>query len=62
MKKALDSANLRDALRCASVMLSELRSMFIVLLFFNYCLASLLGPRSYYSLYMQIFDELRVLE
>ena len=26
MKKALDSANLRDALRCASVMLSELRS------------------------------------
>ena len=49
MKKSLDSANLREALRYSSVMLSELRT-------------SLLSPKNYYILYMQIFDELRYLE
>jgi vacuolar protein sorting-associated protein 35 len=49
MKKALESANLRDALRYASTMLGELRT-------------SLLSPKTYYILFMQIFDELRVLE
>ena len=49
MKRALDSANLRDGLRYASTMLSEL-------------ITSLLSPKNYYILYMQIFDELRNLE
>jgi vacuolar protein sorting-associated protein 35 len=49
MKRALDSANLRDGLRYASTMLSELKT-------------SLLSPKNYYILYMQIFDELRNLE
>ncbi len=49
MKKALDQANLRDALRYSSTMLGELRT-------------SLLSPKTYYILYMQIFDELRTLE
>jgi vacuolar protein sorting-associated protein 35 len=49
MKKALDQANLRDALRFSSTMLSELRT-------------TLLSPRTYYILFMQVFDELRVLE
>jgi len=40
---------LRETLKHASIMLSELRT-------------SLLGPKMYYILYMQIFDELRVLE
>jgi len=49
MKKALDGANLRDALKYSSIMLSELKT-------------SLLSPKNYYVLYMQIFDEMRVLE
>mmetsp|Transcript_38745 Transcript_38745/g.54062 ORF Transcript_38745/g.54062 Transcript_38745/m.54062 type:complete len:113 (+) Transcript_38745:38-376(+) len=49
MKKALESANLRDGLRYSSVMLSELKT-------------SLLSPKNYYVLFMQIFDEMRVLE
>jgi vacuolar protein sorting-associated protein 35 len=49
MKKALDSGNLREALKSSSNMLAELRT-------------SLLSPRNYYNLYMQIFDELKYME
>jgi len=49
MKKSLDAGKLRDALRSSSTMLSELKT-------------SSLSPRTYYILFMQIFDELRVLE
>jgi len=49
MKRALSTKNLRDALKHAANMLSELRT-------------SLLSPRTYYELYMLATDELRHLE
>lgn len=49
MKRCLDKSKLMDGLKHASNMLSELRT-------------SLLSPKSYYELYMSIFNELRHLE
>ncbi|XVF15950.1 hypothetical protein REPUB_Repub09cG0200000 [Reevesia pubescens] len=49
MHRALDSNNLRDALKYSTRMLSELRT-------------SRLSPHKYYELYMRAFDELRKLE
>ncbi|XVF62211.1 hypothetical protein PTKIN_Ptkin08bG0199200 [Pterospermum kingtungense] len=49
MHRALDSNNLRDALKYSAQMLSELRT-------------SRLSPTKYYELYMRAFDELRKLE
>ncbi|XP_044469869.1 vacuolar protein sorting-associated protein 35A-like [Mangifera indica] len=49
MDRALDSNNLRDALKYSAQMLSELRT-------------SKLSPQKYYQLYMRAFDELRKLE
>ncbi|CAK9156977.1 unnamed protein product [Ilex paraguariensis] len=49
MHRALDSNNLKDALKYSAQMLSELRT-------------SRLSPHKYYELYMRAFDELRQLE
>ncbi|KAI4381781.1 hypothetical protein MLD38_007824 [Melastoma candidum] len=49
MHRAMDSNNLRDALKFSAQMLSELRT-------------SKLSPHKYYELYMRAFDELRKLE
>ncbi|KOO22302.1 vacuolar sorting protein 35 [Chrysochromulina tobinii] len=49
MKRSLDQRNLRDALKHASQMLGELRT-------------SNLGPKAYYSLYIDATDELRHME
>ncbi|XP_078431095.1 vacuolar protein sorting-associated protein 35B-like [Wolffia australiana] len=49
MRRAMDSNNLRDALKYSAQMLSELRT-------------SKLSPHKYYELYMRAFDELRMLE
>ncbi|KAH9693457.1 vacuolar protein sorting-associated protein 35B [Citrus sinensis] len=49
MHRALDSNNLREALKYSAQMLSELRT-------------SKLSPHKYYELYMRAFDELRKLE
>ncbi|KAI9084102.1 hypothetical protein K1719_033900 [Acacia pycnantha] len=49
MHRALDSNNLRDALKYSAQMLSELRT-------------SKLSPHKYYELYMRAFDQLRRLE
>ncbi|XP_059638362.1 vacuolar protein sorting-associated protein 35B-like isoform X2 [Cornus florida] len=49
MHRALDSNNLRDALKYSAQLLSELRT-------------SRLSPHKYYELYMRAFDELRKLE
>eukprot|EP00824_Muranothrix_gubernata_P024959 TRINITY_DN767_c0_g1_i1.p1 TRINITY_DN767_c0_g1~~TRINITY_DN767_c0_g1_i1.p1 ORF type:complete len:774 (+),score=187.26 TRINITY_DN767_c0_g1_i1:160-2481(+) len=49
MKKALENGNLREALKCSSGMLAELRT-------------SLLSPKNYYNLYMQVFDELTAMQ
>ncbi|KAJ3705531.1 hypothetical protein LUZ61_009236 [Rhynchospora tenuis] len=49
MHRALDSNNLKDALKFSAQMLSELRT-------------SRLSPHKYYELYMRAFDELRKLE
>ncbi|XP_027179637.1 vacuolar protein sorting-associated protein 35A-like isoform X1 [Coffea eugenioides] len=49
MHRALDSSNLKDALKYSAQMLSELRT-------------SRLSPQKYYELYMRAFDELRKLE
>uniref|UniRef100_A0A6B2KXW5 Vacuolar protein sorting-associated protein 35 n=1 Tax=Arcella intermedia TaxID=1963864 RepID=A0A6B2KXW5_9EUKA len=49
MKRSLDSDNIMDALKHASNMISELRT-------------GLLHPRSYYDLYILVFDQLRHLE
>ncbi|KAL6959910.1 Vacuolar protein sorting-associated protein 35A [Sarracenia purpurea var. burkii] len=49
MHRALDSNNLKDALKYSAQMLSELRT-------------SRLSPHKYYDLYMRAFDELRKLE
>ncbi|XP_057490055.1 vacuolar protein sorting-associated protein 35B-like [Actinidia eriantha] len=49
MHRALDSDNLREALKFSAQLLSELRT-------------SRLSPHKYYELYMRAFDELRKLE
>ncbi|KAK2973685.1 hypothetical protein RJ640_022142 [Escallonia rubra] len=49
MHRALDTNNLKDALKYSAQMLSELRT-------------SRLSPHKYYELYMRAFDELRKLE
>ncbi|KAL3527237.1 hypothetical protein ACH5RR_011893 [Cinchona calisaya] len=49
MHRALDSNNLKDALKYSAQMLSELRT-------------SRLSPQKYYELYVRAFDELRKLE
>ncbi|KAE9606625.1 hypothetical protein Lal_00025851 [Lupinus albus] len=49
MHRALDSNNLKDALKYSAQMLSELRT-------------SKLSPHKYYELYMRAFDQLRKLE
>ncbi|KAJ6844655.1 vacuolar protein sorting-associated protein 35B-like [Iris pallida] len=49
MHRALDSNNMKDALKFSAQMLSELRT-------------SRLSPHKYYELYMRAFDELRKLE
>ncbi|KAK3007321.1 hypothetical protein RJ639_016737, partial [Escallonia herrerae] len=49
MHRALDSNNLREALKYSAQLLSELRT-------------SRLSPHKYYDLYMRAFDELRRLE
>ncbi|XP_052195655.1 vacuolar protein sorting-associated protein 35A-like [Diospyros lotus] len=49
MHRALDSNNVKDALKYSAQMLSELRT-------------SRLSPHKYYELYMRAFDELRKLE
>ncbi|XP_020092170.1 vacuolar protein sorting-associated protein 35B-like [Ananas comosus] len=49
MHRALDSNNLKDALKFSAQMLSELRT-------------SRLSPHKYYEMYMRAFDELRKLE
>lgn len=46
MNKELENANLRNALKHAASLLSELR-------------ASKLAPRNYYILFMAVFDEMR---
>jgi len=46
MRASLEKAQLKDALRFSAAMLSELRT-------------SLLSPRNYYILFMQVFDEMR---
>eukprot|EP00921_Rhytidocystis_pertsovi_P010187 GHVQ01016332.1.p1 GENE.GHVQ01016332.1~~GHVQ01016332.1.p1 ORF type:complete len:371 (-),score=47.91 GHVQ01016332.1:677-1789(-) len=48
MKRAIDTDNLREALKHASNMICELRT-------------SLLSPKNYYELYMQVFQELQFL-
>lgn len=49
LHRALDSNNLREALKYSAQLLSELRT-------------SRLSPHKYYELYMRVFDELRRLE
>ncbi|KAL8126353.1 vacuolar protein sorting-associated protein 35B-like isoform X2 [Apium graveolens] len=49
MHRALDSNNLKEALKFSALLLSELRT-------------SRLSPHKYYQLYMRAFDELRKLE
>lgn len=49
MRQAIENAKLRDVLKHASNMLNELK-------------AEKLSPKNYYILFMQVFDELRVLE
>jgi len=46
MKRAIENDNLREALKHASNMISELRT-------------SLLSPKNYYELYMQVFQEMQ---
>jgi len=46
MKRAIDNSNLREALKHASNMICELRT-------------SLLSPKNYYELYMQVFQEMQ---
>lgn len=48
MQRALDAANLREALKHASNMIGELKT-------------SLLSPTSYYELYLKVFDQLSYL-
>jgi vacuolar protein sorting-associated protein 35 len=49
MQRSLDAGNLKDAIKHATSLISELRT-------------SLLSPKHYYELYMTVFDELRYLE
>jgi vacuolar protein sorting-associated protein 35 len=49
MQRAIDSNNLKDALKFSAQMLSELRT-------------SKLSPHKYYELYMRVFNELGTLE
>ena len=49
MQKALDESNLQEALKSASTLISELKT-------------SLLSPKTYYELYMQVFACLSRLE
>ena len=49
MKRALDAHKTEDAMKAAATMLGELRT-------------SLLGPRNYYDLYIEVTQELRHLE
>lgn len=49
MKRALESANLRQTLIHAARMLKQLNT-------------GDLNPRNYYILFMQVFDEMRILE
>lgn len=49
MQKALDASDMREALKCASTMISEMKT-------------SSLSPRTYYQLYMEVFDKLSRLE
>ncbi|CAG9335271.1 unnamed protein product [Blepharisma stoltei] len=49
LQKALDSSNMQEVLKHASIMISELRT-------------SLLSPKAYYELYMQVFDQMSRLE
>lgn len=49
MRQSIENAKLRDALKHASNLLNELRT-------------GDLSPKNYYILFMQVFDELRVLE
>ena len=49
MKRAIDQSDLKQALKCSSEMLRELRT-------------SLMTPKNYYELFMKVFDELRWLE
>ena len=49
MKRALDGGDIREALKCASFMLNELRT-------------SNLSPKNYYEVYIAITDEMRELE
>uniref|UniRef100_A0A1J3J294 Vacuolar protein sorting-associated protein 35 n=1 Tax=Noccaea caerulescens TaxID=107243 RepID=A0A1J3J294_NOCCA len=49
MQRAIDSNNLKDALKFSAQMLSELRT-------------SKLSPHKYYELYIRVFDELRKVE
>ena len=49
MRRSIESANLRQALIHSARMLNSLAT-------------GLLNPRNYYILFMQVFDELNVLE
>jgi vacuolar protein sorting-associated protein 35 len=49
MQRALDSADMREALKHASSMISEMKT-------------STMSPKTYYQLYMQVFDQLSGLE
>jgi len=49
MQRSLDASNLREAMKHACNMICELRT-------------SLLSPKTYYELYMQVFDQLSRLE
>lgn len=49
MKRALDAGDIRQSIKCASEMISELRT-------------SNLSPKNYYELYIAVTDELRDLE
>lgn len=49
MQKALDSSNMVEVLKHAAIMISELRT-------------SLLSPKAYFELYMQVFDQLSRLD
>lgn len=49
MKKEIEKRNMKDALRFSSNMLNELST-------------SSLSPKDYYILFMEVFDELKVLE
>lgn len=49
MKMALDASNLKEAMKKGKMMLSQLRINDV-------------SPKDYYSLFMEVFDELQLLE